>query len=165
MYPVQLGPSFTKSAGSFHTLQYSFKPASLEGGGKGSIEVSGSQVTVEATPNSGGAAVQFKGTWSDAKEGECVLIWEDGSFRLEKLSSTAKALRPISSGNATRAAAKRPRTPGQRTPSTSRKASLTRQQAQASATTESGEKEEEEEEEELDEARVDAELEDLLAAD
>lgn len=152
VYPVRLGDSFNKRrAASLHALQYAFKPASLESGAHGDIEVSGATVTVEATPAAaGGAPVQFKGSWAEAKEGECVLIWEDGAFRLEKLATAAKALRPVASAQR---ATKRPRTPGQRSGATKKKAAA------------AAEGEGEGEGEELDEARVDAELEDLLAAD
>ena len=157
VYPVRVGKSFAKGGASLHTLQYGFKPASLEAGAKGVLDVSGAQLTIEATPASGGdTPVHFKGQWSEAKEGECVLIWDEDGFRLEKVASAAKALRPIAAP--TQRTPKRPRTPGQRTPTTSRK----------SASEKKGEKEKIEkqhEEEELDEARVDAELEDLLAAD
>lgn len=119
VYSLKLGKSFRQRSGSsFHTLQFPFKPASLEGGAKGSIEMSGEKVSLEVTPTTGGTALQFKGTWHEAKEGECVLIWEEGVFRLEKLSSTAKALRQSTATRGT--SAKRQRTPGQRTPTAGR---------------------------------------------
>lgn len=168
VYQVKLGSSFTKPGPStFHTLQYSFKPASLENGGRGNIDFSGSQVSMEVTPTSGGVPVQFKGTCSDAKEGECVLIWEDGSFRLEKLASTAKALRAVSTTQRS-ATAKRPRTPGQRTPAIPRKAqssSALLLDAEKESNNSKESKLLKDVEEELDEAGVDAELEGLLAAD
>jgi len=100
-YPIILGDSFSSEDVSYHCLQYSFKPASISNEAEGAVYYkSGAQLGLELRSgddegNTASSTIEFKGTWAAAKEGECLLIFDGSAFRLERLSTAGKSLKPI----------------------------------------------------------------------
>jgi hypothetical protein len=72
------------------------------------LEFEGAQANHEGDHSVPTSAVVFKGTYSQAKDVECGLIWTGDGFCLERLASTAKGLRPVRASKA-EPPAKRPK--------------------------------------------------------
>jgi len=105
VYPLQLGNTFMEDSDQYyHTLQYNFKPASIDTkrssgvlrkNEKGELEV---EIVNKTTKNGGGnEKVVFKGNYAPSKEIECILVFEKAtnSFRLERLAGTGKSLKAV----------------------------------------------------------------------
>jgi len=99
-YQVELGNTFRNSfSHSYHTLQYAFRPDSVSNHGilartlDGALEVEFPAVNLEQTSNPNW---YFKGNYQQCKNVECLLILDKDrkNFKLEKLSGSAKGLKP-----------------------------------------------------------------------
>jgi len=106
-YQVRLGDTFIKphSEKIYHSLQYAFKPSSIQSQGllkkakEGVLELEflnsqppQDQTNAEHPQHS----YYFRGNYQYSKDVDCILIFEgpEKGFRLEKLSGSAKGLKP-----------------------------------------------------------------------
>jgi len=106
VYPLVLGNTFLENSVEqfYHTLQYTFKPASIDTkkssgvlrkNERGGLEVEIANKT--ATKNGMNEKVLFKGNYIPCKEIECILVFDKSanSFRLERLAGSGKALKAV----------------------------------------------------------------------
>eukprot|EP01120_Amphizonella_sp_Union-15-10_P009818 TRINITY_DN379_c0_g1_i3.p1 TRINITY_DN379_c0_g1~~TRINITY_DN379_c0_g1_i3.p1 ORF type:complete len:168 (-),score=20.19 TRINITY_DN379_c0_g1_i3:29-532(-) len=91
-HPVILGKSFQTNNVKFHTIQYTFLPHSIDLSQDGLLVKDEGSVTLEYMNSQGERAVTLKGQYSECKDVECLLVYEDGVFRLEKITSATKNL-------------------------------------------------------------------------
>lgn len=95
-YPVVIGGTFWDGdEDNYHTLQYSFKPASVDRSKEGLLRKNeGKGLEVEFA-NKSNETVYFKGQYAPCKEVECILIFDskDNTFRLERLAGRALNLK------------------------------------------------------------------------
>jgi len=106
-YQVRLGDTFTRphSEKIYHSLQYAFKPSSIQSQGllkkaknEGILELEflNSQSQDQTSAEHPQHSYYFRGNYQHSKDVDCILIYEgpEKGFRLEKLSGSAKGLKP-----------------------------------------------------------------------
>jgi len=100
-YSLVLGSTFTTNAQQYHTLQYNFKPASIDSKTSGILRKSengGLEVEMMSKAKNGAnERILFKGNYAPCKEIECILIFDkvNSCFRLERLSGSGKNLKAV----------------------------------------------------------------------
>eukprot|EP00698_Gefionella_okellyi_P005775 TRINITY_DN15230_c0_g1_i1.p1 TRINITY_DN15230_c0_g1~~TRINITY_DN15230_c0_g1_i1.p1 ORF type:complete len:175 (+),score=22.54 TRINITY_DN15230_c0_g1_i1:79-603(+) len=99
-YPLLLGNSFKKFTGreKYHTMRYDWKPKSIDASQPASFRrVDGPEVEIEfkSTSITQREPFLFKGIYADAKELDCVVIFDGTCFRLERTTGAMRGLRNI----------------------------------------------------------------------
>jgi len=100
MYSIVLGDTFHKSSetkDSFHTAQYSFKPAGVDSTRPGIFRKyeNGTLEMEYANKTNKTDRVIFRGNYSASRDVECLLIFENGTLRLERIAGSGKSLKVI----------------------------------------------------------------------
>jgi len=96
-YEVELGETFTneESDRTYHTLHYGFRPPSVESQGK-IFKAQDGSLDIEFKTTNAEQPTYFRAHYQRSNELECLLIYdpEEKTFTLEKLTGSAKSLKP-----------------------------------------------------------------------
>ena len=93
-HEVTVGASFGKAdAATHHTLRYSFKPTNVQWAKRGSLAIRGEGATLTMPSTSASGSLVFRGKVAPPKTSECVLIYRDGKYTLERLRSNVLHLK------------------------------------------------------------------------
>jgi len=96
-YDVHLGktyvPTQPQPSECYYSLQYNFKPASIRRSETATLQVSRSAVIAQFAHENQRDTIVLQGSFQEAKETDCVLIWTGDGFRLERLAGACKGLR------------------------------------------------------------------------
>lgn len=86
-YDVELGDSFAHGGKGHHTLRYSFKPAHVKWAERGKLSVRGDGVEVSMPAACKEGSIVFQGRAASAKTSECLLVYRNGQWTLERVGS------------------------------------------------------------------------------
>ncbi|EGC36161.1 hypothetical protein DICPUDRAFT_22775, partial [Dictyostelium purpureum] len=101
LYDVILGKTMNDDANEhYHTIQYNIKPKSLDTKkavikmNQGTLQVQHNHINVNNNEK-----FDYSGSYKPCKEIECFLIFENGSFRLERQVSSTLIKREFNNNN------------------------------------------------------------------
>ncbi|EAL72800.1 hypothetical protein DDB_G0270900 [Dictyostelium discoideum AX4] len=102
-YDVEIGPTMERDSDfvnneQYHTLQYNLKPKSLDTS-KALIKMNQGSIHIQHNHTSTNEKFDFFGAYKPCKEMECLLIFENGVFRLERQISSSSVIRKLNSNS------------------------------------------------------------------
>eukprot|EP01112_Ceratiomyxa_fruticulosa_P008063 TRINITY_DN2090_c0_g1_i1.p1 TRINITY_DN2090_c0_g1~~TRINITY_DN2090_c0_g1_i1.p1 ORF type:complete len:411 (+),score=114.38 TRINITY_DN2090_c0_g1_i1:573-1805(+) len=102
VYDIVLGDTFDQgeeTKDSYHTAQYNFKPAGIDQTRPGIFrKYENGTLEIEyanKTNTNKTDRVIFRGNYSASKDVECLLIFENGTLRLERIAGSGKSLKVV----------------------------------------------------------------------
>lgn len=93
-YPVKLGHSFYNQSNMVWTMNYGFRPSSIDDKKRGFMKIS-QNISHLSLSTLGGKKVTFEGTVDEASSGECTLLFDPKQkcFILERLGKSIRNLK------------------------------------------------------------------------